>query len=97
MARAYELMVMLTPDVEEEQIPEKLSGLGALVAEHGGAVGELTDWGRRRLAYPIERHFEAHYLIAEYTAETGAGNQSMDRALRLDTSVIRHLIVRTDD
>lgn len=97
MARAYELMVMLTPDVEEEQIPEKLSGLGALVAEHGGAVGELTDWGRRRLAYPIERHFEAHYLIAEYTAENGAGNQPLDRALSLDTSVLRHLIIRTDD
>jgi small subunit ribosomal protein S6 len=57
----------------------------------------LTDWGRRRLAYPIERHFEAHYLIAEYTAENGAGNQPLDRALSLDTSVLRHLIIRTDD
>ena len=96
MARVYELMVMLAPDVEAEEIPEKLENLGGLVGEHGGQVKELIDWGRRRLAYPIQNNFEGHYLIAEYTADGGDGNQQMDRALRLDESVLRHLIVKKD-
>ncbi len=97
MAREYELMVVLTPDTEAEEVPEKLDGLRALVTDNGGAVSEMIDWGRRRLAYPIQRHFEGHYLIAQFTAEGGPGNQQLERALRLDESVLRHLIIRTDD
>ena len=57
----------------------------------------MIDWGRRRLAYPIRRNFEGHYLITEFTSEDGAGNQEVERTLRIDESVLRHLIIRTDD
>ncbi len=97
MARAYEMMVVLSGDVNAEQIPDRMEGLRSLVSENGGNVTEVIDWGRRRLAYPIRRNFEGHYLITEFTSEDGAGNPEVERTLRIDESVLRHLIVRTDD
>lgn len=96
MARSYELMVVLHGDVEAEQIPARMDGLRTLVSENGGAVTDVIDWGRRRLAYPIRSTLEGHYLITQFTSEDGAGNPEMERALGIDESVLRHLIVRKD-
>ena len=97
MSRSYEMMVVLSGDVDAEQVPERMEGLRALVAENGGTVTEVIDWGRRRLAYPIRHNFEGHYLITEFTSDDGAGNKELERTLHIDESVLRHLIVRTDD
>ena len=97
MPRSYEMMIVLQADVDVEQVPERLDGLRTLVTENGGAVTDLIDWGRRRLAYPIRSNFEGHYLIAHFTSEDGAGNPEMERTLGMDESVLRHLIVRKDD
>ena len=51
----------------------------------------------RRLAYSIKGNFEGHYLITEFAAEGGAGNQEIERELKIDESVLRFLIVRKDD
>ena len=97
MARQYEMMVVLSPDLTLEEIPDKMESLRGLVTDNGGTVTELIDWGRRRLAYPIRRNFEGHYVITEFTAESGAGNKEVERTLVIDESVLRHLIVRQDD
>lgn len=96
MAREYEMMVVLSPDLTLEEIPDKMESLRGLLSDNGGTVTEIIDWGRRRLAYPIRRYFEGHYVIAEFTAESGEGNQEVERALMIDESVLRHLIVRQD-
>lgn len=97
MSRAYEMMVVLSADVDAEDVPERMEGLRGLVSEHGGTVTEVIDWGRRRLAYPIRSNFEGHYVITEFTSDDGAGNKEVERALGIDESVLRHLIIRTDD
>ena len=91
------MMVVLHGEVEAEQVPARMDGLRDLVTENGGAVTELIDWGRRRLAYPIRSNFEGHYLIAQFTSDDGAGNPEMERTLGIDETVLRHLIVRKDD
>ncbi len=96
MAREYEMMVVLSPDLTLEEIPDKMESLRGLLSDNGGTVTEIIDWGRRRLAYPIRRFFEGHYVIAEFTAESGEGNREVERALMIDESVLRHLIVRQD-
>ena len=97
MSRAYEMMVVLSGDVDAEQVPERMEGLRSLVADNGGTVSEVIDWGRRRLAYPIRSNFEGHYVITEFTSEDGAGNKEVEHTLGMDESVLRHLIIRTDD
>lgn len=99
MQREYEIMVVLHPDVTGELIDERISALGELLRQHGNTVSEIIDWGRRRLAYPIRRAYEGHYLIAHYSADTDspADGVALERALAIDDQVLRHLIVRRDD
>lgn len=97
MAREYEIMVVLHPDVTGEQVEERMGALRNLLSEHGNTVSEMIDWGRRRLAYPIRQAFEGHYLIAYYSAEAGVTQIPLERALAIDDQVLRHLIVRRDD
>lgn len=97
MARDYEMMVVLHPDIAGDAVDERMAQLRSLLQEHGNTVTEMIDWGRRRLAYPIRQQFEGHYLIAHYAAEAGADASELERALRIDDQVLRHLIVRQDD
>lgn len=97
MAREYEIMVVLHPDITGELIDERITALGDLLRQHGNSVSEIIDWGRRRLAYPIQRAYEGHYLIAHYSADTAADGIALERALAIDDQVLRHLIVRRDD
>ncbi len=89
-------MVVLAPDIEPDQLPEKMESLRSLVSEHGGTVTDVIDWGRRRLAYPIKRNFEGHYVITHFSAEGVVGNTEVAQTLNIDESVLRHLIVRRD-
>ena len=97
MAREYELTVVLSPEITPEEVPDKMELLRKLVGDQGGAVSEVIDWGRRRLAYPVRNNFEGHYVITQYTADTGSRNKEMERLLEFDEQVLRHLIVRRDD
>lgn len=96
MARAYELMVVYTPEDNDEQVARRLTGLRDLITQNGGDGININDWGRRRLAYPIQRHFEGQYVLAQFTTESGGGNQQVERALTIDERVLRHLLVRRD-
>jgi len=97
LARAYELMVIYSGDVAIEQVPEKMESVKALLAEHGGAVTEVIDWGRRRLAYPIKRHFEGQYVLAYFESEGAFPNRPVEQTLQIDESVLRYIIVRRED
>lgn len=96
MEREYEIMVVLHPNVTGELVDQRVDQLRELLSEHGNSVSDVIDWGRRRLAYPIEQSFEGHYLIAHYSSATGAEQAALERALAIDDQVLRHLIVRRD-
>ncbi len=97
MATAYELMVILHPDIAGELIEERMAQLHGTLTEHGNHVSEVIDWGRRRLAYPISQAFEGHYLIAHYESSADSRRDELDQTLRIDEQVLRHLIVKRDD
>ena len=92
----YEMMVILHPDVAGERVEEEIAALRGLISEHGHTVSEIIDWGRRRLAYPIHHAFEGHYVIAHYGPNEDARRPELDRALQLNETVLRHLIVHRD-
>lgn len=93
--RDYELGIVLSPEASEEQTKAILDRVSQVVQTSGGAVVKVNAWGRRRLAYPIERHRDGLYywLDLSLTPQTVL---EIDRNLKVSEEVIRHLIVKRD-
>ncbi len=91
--RAYELMVILDPDLEERTVAPSLDKYLNLVRSDGGTVEKVDVWGRRRLAYEIQKNAEGIYAVVELTAEP-ATVKELDRQLGLNESVLRTKVMR---
>ncbi|MBV9358034.1 MAG: 30S ribosomal protein S6 [Chloroflexi bacterium] len=91
--RTYELMVVLDPNLDEAGVEAFNQRLATLVAQRGGTIVDSEPWGRRRLAYPIGRFRDGIYILSHLRLETGA-TAELERALKLNENVIRHLLVR---
>ena len=91
--RHYEIVFMVHPD-QSEQVPGMIERYTGTITEAGGKVHRLEDWGRRQLAYPIEKLHKAHYVLmnVESTAEVVA---ELETAFRFNDAVIRNMIMRT--
>lgn len=89
MPRPYEAVYVFDSTIEDAAISEKLDRFHQLL----GTTGEMKvdHWGRRQLAYPIGPRENGYYVVARFEAET-AGLPEYERAIKLDESVIRHLI-----
>ena len=94
--RAYELMVMLDPELDERTVEPTLRKYLDNVVKDGGTVDELDVWGRRRLAYEIQKKNEAVYAVVNFNA-TPEQAQELDRQLGLNESVMRTKIIRPED
>ena len=94
--RAYELMVMLEPELDERTVEPTLRKYLDNVIKDGGTVDELDVWGRRRLAYEIQKKNEAIYAVVSFTA-TPEQAQELDRQLGLNETVMRTKIIRPED
>ena len=94
--RDYELMVILSPDVGDDVINESLERLNQGVTSRGGEVVDVNHWGRRRLAYPINRHFEGNYVVSQVRMDP-SNVPSLESSLRIAEDVIRHMIIRSGE
>lgn len=94
--RDYELVVILNPEIGDDVISESLERLNQGITGRGGEVVETNHWGRRRLAYPISRHFEGNYVVSQIKMDP-AEVPGFEGSLRISEEVIRHLIVKTDE
>jgi len=94
--RDYELMVVLSPDLDEAGVDATTERLGTQIGGRGGEVVDVQKWGRRRLAYPIAKHRDGFYTVAKLKLTPEAA-EPLERSLRLNESVIRHLLVRLDE
>lgn len=95
MSRDYELGFILSPEVSEEEIRSVLDRIEQIVANYGGQIVKVNQWGRRRLAYPIERHRDGFYVFIDMilTPETVA---ELERTLKVSEIVLRHIMKRRD-
>ena len=97
MTRQYEVVYIFDTALEEAAITEKLARFHALIQQPGDAAQpELNHWGKRTLAYPIRKHETGYYVIAKFEA---AGEQlpEFERAIKLDDSVLRFLVVLAEN
>lgn len=91
--RAYEVMVILDPDLEERTVAPSLDKYLNLVRKDGGSVENVDVWGRRRLAYEVNKNPEGIYAVIELQAEP-ATVKELDRQLTLNESVLRTKVIR---
>ena len=93
--RQYELMVILDPELDDRTIAPSLDKFLTVVTKNGGTVDNVDIWGRRRLAYEINKKAEGIYAVINMTAEPATA-QELDRQLGLNESVLRTKVTRPD-
>jgi len=93
--RHYEIVFMVHPD-QSEQVPSMTERYIASIKEDGGQIHRLEDWGRRQLAYPINKLHKAHYVLMNIECDSKT-LKDLETAFRFNDAVIRHLTIRRDD
>ena len=91
--RRYELMLVLKPDAPDERASAVIDRTTRYVVASGGQIVKVAPWGRRRLAYPIERYREGSYHIVVFEAPAEAIAE-MERSLQITEDVLRYLVTR---
>ena len=93
--RAYEVMVILDPSLEERTVEPSLDKYLNVIRKDGGTVDKVDVWGRRRLAYEVKKNAEGIYAVISLTCEP-ATVKEFDRQLTLNESILRTKVLRPD-
>ena len=91
--RHYEIVFLVHPD-QSDQVPTMIEKYKAAVENDGGAIHRLEDWGRRHLAYPINKVHKAHYVLMNVEC-TAAALEELETSFRYNDAVIRNMVMRT--
>ena len=94
--RAYELMVLIDPEVDERTVEPTLKKYLEVVTNAGGTVDNIDVWGRRKTAYEIQKKSEGIYAVVNFTAEPQTAKE-LDRVLNLNEAVMRTKIIRPEE
>ena len=92
--RHYEVVFMVHPD-QSEQVPAMIERYRTMIESSGGAIHRLEDWGRRLLAYPINKIHKAHYVLMNIECDAEP-LEELGSAFRFNDAVIRNLIIKRD-
>ena len=90
--RHYEVVFIVHPD-QSEQVPAMVERYRGLVTAANGQIHRLEDWGRRQLAYPIQKVHKAHYVLMNIECD-GATLAELEHAFKFNDAVLRHLVVK---
>jgi small subunit ribosomal protein S6 len=93
--RAYELMVIIDAELDDEVIDATIKRIAGLLDQRGATVRSEDRWGRRRFAYEINHKVEGYYVVFEFVG--GSDLDTLERALRLADETVRHKVVRLPD
>lgn len=95
--RKYELVVILSPQVADEEIDGAVERLiRRPIEDRGGELQEIDLWGRRKLAYPIQKQNEGNYVVTQLRLDPEQ-TKELERRLHISEEVMRHLLVRLDE
>ena len=91
----YELAVVLSPSLDEEALKAEFASIQELITRFGGTIEKVDEWGKRRLAYEINKVNEGFYSFISFDAESDAPNE-IEQRMRIKENVLRYLVVRQD-
>lgn len=95
-AHQYELMVIINPEIDERQVPATLDKFLTVITAAGGSIENVDVWGRRRLAYEIQKKTEGVYAVVNFTSTSEAA-QELDRQLGLNEQIMRTKVLRAEE
>jgi small subunit ribosomal protein S6 len=90
--RAYECIYIVNPTLDEQAVKDKSVKIGEIITSRQGQVTSVDQWGKRRLAYPIDKIFEGYFTFIRFSG-TSEILKELDRVFRFDEMVLRHSIV----
>jgi small subunit ribosomal protein S6 len=93
--RHYEVVFIVHPD-QSEQVPGMVDRYRQMVSGRGGKINRLEDWGRRQLAFPLQKVHKAHYVLMNVECD-GETLDELDHAFKFNDAVLRHLIVKMEE
>jgi small subunit ribosomal protein S6 len=96
MTHQYELMVILDPETDERTVAPSLDKFLNVIRNDGGTIDNIDIWGRRRLAYEIQKKSEGIYAVVNFTA-TSESTVELDRQLKLSEAVLRTKVLRAEE
>ncbi|MFC4891695.1 30S ribosomal protein S6 [Pseudofrancisella aestuarii] len=91
----YEVVIMIHPD-QSDQLEAMLTKYRQIIEEKGGKIHRLEDWGRRQLAYPIEKLHKAHYILMNIECSADSLNK-LQESLRYNDAILRRLVIATPE
>lgn len=94
--RDYELVTIISPELDEEGASEIIDKVGQAISNRGGVVDGTDKWGRRKLAYPIRKFMEANYILTRFKLEPKSIKE-VEAEIRALEDVLRHLVVKLED
>ncbi len=94
--RDYEMVVIAAPQLDDEALSTLTQRISGWITGANGAVSETNVWGRRSMLYPIKKQTEGIYVQFNFQLAPSASRE-LERSLRLDEKVIRHLVIRLDE
>lgn len=92
----YESLFVLAPTLDEEAMKASLDKVKGVIENGGGVVDNVDEWGKRRLAYEINKINEGFYVLVNFSSNSELPKE-LDRVFRISDNVIRHLIIRLED
>ena len=92
----YELMVIINPEIDERQVPTTLDKFLKVITADGGSIDNVDVWGKRRLAYEIQKKNEGIYAVVNFTSTSDAA-QELDRQLKLNEQIMRTKVLRAEE
>ncbi|MGB4482178.1 MAG: 30S ribosomal protein S6 [bacterium] len=92
---AYELMVILNPELSEEETEGTLQRLQEIIREGEGEVSNLDKWGKRRLAYEVKKFREGYYAVLNFKAAPAVAAE-LERIIKITDNIIRYLLIRDE-
>jgi len=91
--RDYELVFIVSPEVVEEEFDAAVDNISRFVTGKGGAILEVEQWGKRRLAYPIKHFGEGSYVLARFKLKPEHGRE-LEANLKISEDILRHLLIK---
>jgi small subunit ribosomal protein S6 len=91
--RDYELVLIITPEVVDEALDTTIDNVNKLITERGGTISNAEQWGKRKLAYPIEHFMEGTYVLTQFKLKP-ALSKELEANLQTSEEILRHLLVK---
>ena len=94
--RKYEIMYILNSNLDETNRKSTIESLNKILTDNGAKISDVNEWGNRELAYEIKKQTRGYYVVTTLTSNDSKAVSEFDRLSKINTSVLRHMIVNLD-